>query len=199
VSAAAGTYDQAHTNTGWSNAKFGLILFIASEAIIFGSLFAHYLYNRIASPAWPPPPVHERVEVFPLPIILTFLLLSSGWTAHNAVVAIQRDRQVAMLGWLTATIFLGLAFLGGQAYEYATLFARGVTPSAGLYGTTFFGLTGMHGAHVLAGVTLLLAMYFRGLAGHFNARHHFGLEGATLYWHFVDAVWIALLLAVYIF
>jgi cytochrome c oxidase subunit 3 len=196
---AAGTHQQAQTNTGWSNAKFGLILFIASEAIIFGSLFAHYFYNRVSSPAWPPPPVDQRVEVFPLPIVLTILLLSSGWTAHNAVAAIQRDRQVAMLGWLTATIALGIAFLAGQAFEYAMLFSHGITPAAGLYGTTFFGLTGMHGAHVLGGVTLLLAMYFRGLAGHFSSRHHFGLEGATLYWHFVDAVWIALLLAVYIF
>jgi cytochrome c oxidase subunit III len=198
VSVAAGSHERVHTNTGWSNQKFGLILFIASEAIIFGALFAHYFYNRISSPAWPPHEAH-RVPWFPLPIILTVVLLSSGWTCHNAVSAMQRGSQIGMLGWLTATIGLGIAFLVGQGVEYATLFSEGVTPASGLYATSFFGLTGLHGAHVLAGVGLLIAIYSRGLAGHFTARSHFGLEGATLYWHFVDAVWIALLFAVYIF
>lgn len=200
MSVAAATHAQAETNTGWSNQRFGLVLFIASEAIIFGGLFAHYFYNRIYSQAWPPQgDVQTRVSWFPLPIILTVVLLSSGWTCHNAVEAIKRGSRLGMLGWLSATIVLGVAFLGGQAIEYSQLFREGITPTSGLYGTTFFGLTGLHGTHVLAGVGLLIAMYARGLAGHFSPRDHFGLDGATLYWHFVDAVWIVLLFAVYIF
>ena len=198
---AADVHPGTHAEGGWDSNRFGLVLFIASEAIIFGALFAHYFYNRVSLGAWPPPggAVEHRVAWFPLPVILTVVLLSSGWTAHNAVEAITRNRQVAMLGWLTATIALGLLFVAGQAFEYASLFAEGITPGGGVYASTFFGLTGLHGAHVIGGVGLLIAMYARGLAGHFSARHHFGLEAATLYWHFVDAVWVVLLLAVYIF
>jgi cytochrome c oxidase subunit 3 len=200
MSVIAATHPEARTNTGWSNQKFGLLLFIASEAILFAALFANYFYNRAYSRGWPPEgDVHERVPALPLALVLTVVLLTSGLTCHNAVSAIKRGSQVAMLGWLTATIALGVLFLAGQAYEYVSLFQEGITPTSGLYGTTFFALTGMHGAHVIAGVLLLVAMYIRGLAGHFSPRHHFGLEGATLYWHFVDLVWVALYLAVYIF
>jgi cytochrome c oxidase subunit 3 len=201
VSAVAGFHEEARTNTGWSNDKFGLILFIASEAILFGALFANYFYSRTIAHGWPPEGdvAHARVPVFPLAIILSIILFSSGWTCHNAVTAVKNGSQAGMLGWLSATIALGIIFLGGQAYEYAMLFHEGITPTSGLYGTTFFALTGMHGAHVVAGVALLIATYVRGLAGHFTPAHHFGLEGATLYWHFVDLVWIALLLGVYIF
>ena len=200
MSVAAGVHDAAHSNTGWSNQKFGLVLFIASEAILFGSLFANYFYNRAYSRTWPPEgDVHSRVPAFPLALILTIVLLSSGITCRNAVAAIKEGRQVGMLGWLTATIALGVLFLAGQAYEYSSLFHEGITPGSGLYGTTFFALTGMHGAHVLGGVGLLIAMYVRGLAGHFTARNHFGVEGAMYYWEFVDAVWVALYLAVYLF
>jgi cytochrome c oxidase subunit 3 len=200
VSAVAASHDGAYTQTGWSNAKFGLVLFVASEAILFGSLFANYFYNRAFSHGWPPEggAVHERVPAFPLAFVLTIVLLSSGWTCHNAVEAIKRNRQLAMLGWLTATIGLGVFFIGGQGFEYTNLFHEGMTPASGPYGTTFFALTGMHGAHVIGGIALLIAMYARGLAGHFDAQHHFGLEGATIYWHFVDAVWVALYLAVYL-
>jgi cytochrome c oxidase subunit 3 len=200
VSAAAGVQGEAQTNTGWSNQKFGLILFIASEAILFGALFANYFYNRAYSRGWPPEgDVHPRVPAVPLALILTIILLTSGLTCRNAVAAIKQGRQIGMLGWLTATIALGLLFLSGQAYEYVGLFQEGITPNSGLYGTSFYALTGMHGAHVIAGVGLLVAMYIRGLAGHFSPRHHFGLEGAMYYWEFVDAVWVALYLAVYIF
>jgi heme/copper-type cytochrome/quinol oxidase subunit 3 len=200
VSVAAGVHGEARTSTGWSNQKFGLVLFIASEAILFGSLFANYFYNRAYSHGWPPEggAVQERVPVFPLAVILTVILLSSGWTCHNAVEAIKSGARSEMLGWLGVTIVLGASFLSGQAYEYTNLFREGMTPSSGLYGTTFFALTGMHGAHVLVGVLLLIAMYARGAAGHFSPRHYFGLEGATLYWHFVDLVWVALFLAVYL-
>jgi cytochrome c oxidase subunit 3 len=201
VSVVAGVHPEAHAEGGWDSNRFGVVLFVASEAIIFGALFAHYFYNRVAAGSWPPAggDVHDRVPWFPLPLILTVVLLSSGWTAHNAVEAIRRGRQMAMIGWLSITIVLGVLFIGGQAFEYTTLITEGTTPGSGVYASTFFGLTGLHGAHVIAGVALLTAMYARGLAGHFNARHYFGLEAATLYWHFVDAVWIVLLLAVYIF
>jgi heme/copper-type cytochrome/quinol oxidase subunit 3 len=99
VSVAASAQAEAQTNTGWSNEKFGLILFIASEAILFGALFANYFYNRSFSANWPPPEYgHARVPAFPLVFVLTIILLSSGWTAHNAVSAIRRGSQMGMLG-----------------------------------------------------------------------------------------------------
>jgi cytochrome c oxidase subunit III len=200
VSVVAGVPEQAHTNTGWENQRFGLILFIVSEAILFAGIFANYFYNRAFSGAWPPPggEIQERVPAAPLAVVLTVVLLVSGWTCHNAVEAIKRNSQMGLLGWLSATISLGVLFIAGQAYEYSELMRHGMTLNSGLYATTFFGLTGLHGAHVIGGIGLLIAMYLRGLAGHFDARHHFGVEAATIYWHFVDLVWVALYIAVYL-
>ena len=200
MSVAASAHAEAQTNTGWSNEKFGIILFIASEAILFGALFANYFYNRAFSATWPPADFgHPRVPAFPLVFVLTIILLSSGWTAHNAVSAIRRGSQMGMLGWLSLTIALGVLFLAGQGYEYFHLIAeQGITAASGIYATTFFSLTGLHGLHVLVGIVVLVAVYVRGLAGHFSPAHHFGLEGAVYYWHFVDLVWVLLYLAVYL-
>ena len=104
MSVAAGTYDEAHPSTGWSNQKFGLVIFIASEAIIFGALFAHYFYNRISSSAWPPPPAHDRVPVFPLAIILFFFIGAMRRSRGPQIVTTRRGRDV---------IAGGLGGLGG--------------------------------------------------------------------------------------
>jgi cytochrome c oxidase subunit 3 len=200
VSIAASAQAEAQTNTGWSNEKFGLVLFIASEAILFGALFAYYFYSRAFSATWPPADFgHPRVPAFPLAFVLTIILLFSGWTAHNAVAAIRRGSQMGMLGWLSLTIALGVLFISGQGYEYFHLVVQeGITPASGIYATTFFALTGLHGLHVLVGIALLVAVYVRGLAGHFSPARAFGLEGTVLYWHFVDLVWVLLYLAVYL-
>jgi heme/copper-type cytochrome/quinol oxidase subunit 3 len=189
--------------TGWSNGKLGVVLFIASEAMLFGSLLANYLYNRAWSGVWPPQgdiaQQVGRVAPFPLAFVLTVLLLASGWTCHQALAAIRRGDQNAMLGWLTATLWLGTAFVLGQSVEYTIMIQEGITPWSGLYGTAFFSLTGMHGLHVIAGLAVLAGVYFRGLSGHLDPQRHFALEGATLYWHFVDVVWIVLYALLYMF
>jgi cytochrome c oxidase subunit 3 len=187
---------------GPTNEYLGIVLFIVSEAIMFGAFFAQYFYNRILSPEWPNPtglpPGFERVPAFPLPVILTVLLVASGFTAHNAQTAIRRDDRDAFQGWLIVTILLGVGFLAGQAYEYSLLmFREGFTPSSGIYGTAFFSLTGLHGLHVTAGVTVLIGVLIRAFMGHFSSRSHFGVEGSVLYWHFVDVVWLALYATLY--
>jgi cytochrome c oxidase subunit 3 len=188
---------------GPSNEWLGMVLFIVSEAVMFGAFFAQYFYERILSDGWPTraglPPGFERVPAFPLPVILTVLLVVSGFSAHNAQTAIRRDNRDAFQGWLIVTILLGAAFLGGQAYEYTNLIVNDhFTIASGIYGSVFFTLTGLHGLHVTIGVLVLVGVLIRGFMGHFSSRSHFGVEGTVLYWHFVDVVWLALYLALYL-
>jgi cytochrome c oxidase subunit 3 len=188
---------------GPSNAYLGIVLFIVSEAVMFGAFFAQYFYNRILSEEWPSrvglPAGFERVPSFPLPIILTVLLVASGFTAHWALSAIKRDDRDKFQGWLIVTILLGLAFLGGQAYEYTNLIVNEhFAITSGIYGTVFYSLTGLHGIHVTVGVITLIGVLIRGFMGHFSSRSHFGADGTILYWHFVDVVWIALYVSLYL-
>src|SRR5919198_4920401 len=119
--------DAAFEAEGPSNETLGIWLFIVSEAVMFGAFFAQYFYNRILSEEWPNraglPAGFERVPAFPLPVILTVILVSSGFTAHWALNAIRRDDRDKFQGWLIVTVLLGLLFLGGQAYEYTNLIA----------------------------------------------------------------------------
>jgi cytochrome c oxidase subunit 3 len=187
---------------GPTNEWLGIVLFIVSEAVMFGAFFAQYFYNRILSDGWPTrtglPPGFERVPAFPLPVILTVVLVASGFTAHFAQSAIRRDDRDAFQGWLIVTILLGASFLGGQAYEYTSLIvSEGFSITSGIYGTVFYSLTGLHGLHVTIGVLVLVGVLIRSFMGHFSSRSHFGVEGTVLYWHFVDAVWLALYVALY--
>ena len=208
ASAALSGGSTAHANyvsesEGPSNESLGIILFIVSEAVMFGAFFAQYFYNRILSDSWPTraglPPGFEKVPSFPLPLIMTVLLVASGFTAHWAQNAIRRDDRDQFTGWLIVTILLGLGFLGVQAYEYANfIFVEGFTITSGIYGTVFYSLTGLHGLHVTIGAILLIGVLIRGFMGHFSSRSHFGVEGTILYWHFVDVVWIALYATLYL-
>jgi cytochrome c oxidase subunit 3 len=185
-----------------SNEWLGMILFLASEAVIFGSLFAQYFYVRMVSSSWPPavglPPDFQRVPAGPLALILTVVLAASGFTAHWAQSAIRKDDRESAMGWLGLSAALGLLFLGGQAYEYNELVQHGFGINSGIYGTVFYMLTGLHGLHVTVGVVLLVAILLRTWWGHFTARSHFGFEGTILYWHFVDIVWFFLYFVLYL-
>jgi cytochrome c oxidase subunit III len=194
--------EHALETEGPSNERLGIVLFIVSEAVMFGAFFAQYFYNRVLSDSWPTriglPPGFDRVPSYPLPVILTVVLVASGFTAHFAQTAIRRDDRDALQGWLIVTILLGLAFLGGQAYEYTNLIGTdGFNITSGIYGTVFFSLTGLHGLHVTVGVGVLIGVLIRTFMGHFSSRNHFGVEGTILYWHFVDVVWLALYVALY--
>src|SRR5207237_4314206 len=117
---------------GTSNESLGIILFIVSEAVMFGAFFAQYFYNRVLSESWPTraglPQGFDRVPAFPLPVVMTVLLVASGFTAHWAQSAIRRDDRDQFQGWLIVTVLLGLSFLGAQAYEYANfIVTEGVT------------------------------------------------------------------------
>mgnify|MGYP001394899633 FL=1 len=135
---------------------------------------------------------------FWIPTINTAILLTSGGTltiAHHALIA---NKRASTVFWMWVTVALGVIFLCLQAYEYAHAYRDlNLKLSSGIYGSTFFMLTGFHGFHVLVGMLMLLFITLRLMKGHFTPRRHFGFEGAAWYWHFVDVVWIGLYVTVY--
>jgi cytochrome c oxidase subunit 3 len=135
-----------------------------------------------------------------LPLWNTILLLTSSVTVHIAHTALKSNKRQALIGWLGLSVLLGLTFLFLQITEYREAYAElGLTLNSGIYGSTFFLLTGFHGFHVTLGAFMLSVMWFRALKGHFKPEDHFGFEAASWYWHFVDVVWVCLFLFVYIF
>ena len=194
----------AHTAThgrGISNPILGMILFIASEVMFFSGLFAAYFNVRFQSPHWPPLVNEAEFEPFLLhkeillPAILTVMLVLSSVTMQLAVNAIRRGDRTAFLRNTGVTLALGVVFLAGQLYDYSQLHF-GITDTA--FGSTFFTMTGFHGAHVLGGAIMLFVVLYRGMAGQFSARHHDMVEATSLYWHFVDVVWILLFSTLYL-
>ncbi|MGZ6339084.1 MAG: cytochrome c oxidase subunit 3 [Candidatus Limnocylindrales bacterium] len=187
-----------HERPGISNPVLGMILFITSEVMFFAGLFAAYFNVRASAPAWPPAGnAHFEIhhDVWPLVATLTRILIISSITCQLGIRAIQRDDRRGLARALAVTLALGITFLIGQAYDYSQL---GFGLSDGTFGTTFFTLTGFHGAHVLAGTIMLGVMLYRATAGQFSARHHDAVEAVSLYWHFVDVVWICLFSILYL-
>lgn len=172
---------------------WGMVWFIATEATFFAFLIAGYVYLRAVSPVWPPPGTPKAELLFPS--INTVILLLSGVPAYFAQGAIRNGNQKGLRVGLLLSALLGAIFLAGQVYEYATA-SFGLTTS--VFGAGFFVLTGFHGAHVLAGITMLLVALVMSLGGRFSPEHHFGVEFASTYWHFVDLVWILLFTVLYL-
>jgi len=163
----------------------------------FKAVWPSVAAGATASPAGTVQPF-QTMGPFWLPTINTALLLSSGVTltiAHHALLAGQRARTIAFM-WVT--VLLGVTFLCVQGYEYYHAYAElNLKLSSGVYGSTFFMLTGFHGFHVLVGMLMLLFITLRLMKGHFTPERHFGFEGAAWYWHFVDVVWLGLYILVY--
>ncbi|MDR2212346.1 MAG: cytochrome c oxidase subunit 3 [Pseudomonadales bacterium] len=134
-----------------------------------------------------------------LPLWNTILLISSSFTVHIAHTALKNGNRQKLITWLGLTVLLGIVFLFLQIEEYSHAYSElGLTLNSGIYGSTFFLLTGFHGFHVTLGAFMLSVMFFRALKGHFKPEDHFGFEAASWYWHFVDVVWVCLFIFVYI-
>lgn len=171
----------------------GMLLFIASEIMLFGSFFTAYFFIRVSGgDDWPLKPFHLPVFVAG---VNTAILVTSSFTMHWALQAIKKGNRAGLQAGMVLTFFMGLTFLLTQVTEYARI---GFAPHDGAFGTIFYCLTGLHGAHVFVGLTILLFITIRSFRGHFSAEHHHGVEIGGIYWHFVDVMWIVVYTTVYI-
>ncbi|MBA2615624.1 MAG: heme-copper oxidase subunit III [Actinobacteria bacterium] len=174
----------------------GIYIFIASEVMLFGSFFTAFFFARIIVPneTWPPEPFELPVY---LALINTIILVTSSFTMHWALQSIKRNYRAGLIAGLTLTFLLGLTFLLIQAREYTRI---GFAPKDLAFGSSFFGLTGLHGMHVFVGLNLLLYALIRSIRGHFGpkAHDHLGVEIPGIYWHFVDVMWIIVYVTVYV-
>ncbi|MCP5475280.1 MAG: cytochrome c oxidase subunit 3 [Rhodanobacteraceae bacterium] len=207
--------------------RMGMVWFIFSEVMFFAAFFGALFYARIFAvpwlggegdgfatnqllyPAfeavWPtngPGEVGGKFETIPawgLPLLNTLILLTSGATITMAHWALKVGKRRALVWWMAATVALGCLFLYFQAVEYIHAYHElGLTLGSGVYGSTFFMLTGFHGMHVTLGTIMLLVIMFRCMAGHFTKDNHFAFEAVAWYWHFVDVVWLGLFVFVYV-
>jgi len=217
-----GTYNtQVDRSFRWSMGWF-----IFSEVMFFGAFFGALFYARIYAVPWlggegsgavtnallwpnyeaewptnGPASIGGEFTPMPawgIPALNTLILLSSGVTVTWAHWGVKKNNRGVLIGGLFVTVALGLLFVGLQAFEYFEAYTHlGLTLGAGVYGSTFFMLTGFHGAHVTIGAIMLTVMLLRALRGHFTPDHHFAFEAAAWYWHFVDVVWLGLFIFVY--
>ena len=207
--------------------RMGMVWFIFSEVMFFAAFFGSLFYARMFSvpwlggagdgfatntllhqgyeAVWPtngPGNVGGAFETIPawgLPLLNTMILLTSGLTITMAHWALREGKRTALVWWMVATVALGASFLYFQAVEYIHAYhALGLTLGSGVYGSTFFMLTGFHGMHVTLGTIMLLVILFRCMAGHFTKENHFAFEAVAWYWHFVDVVWLGLFVFVYV-
>ena len=190
---------EGHATRGISSPILGMLLFITSEVMFFSGLFAAYFSTRAknaGTPVWDDP--QKILEPLGPILIATLILISSSFTCQFAIWAIRRGDRRGFIRNIAITFVLGIVFLLMQAYDYTVLYGDGLTLGSGPFGTTYFTLTGFHGAHVFGGVLMLGVILYRGMSGQFSARHHDAVEAVSLYWHFVDVVWIILFSVLYL-
>ena len=183
----------AHQSSRADARTLGMFLFIASEVMLFGSFFAAYFFVRVANGVpWPTPGYELPVFVAG---VNTIILVTSSFTMHWALQAIKRGNRSGLKAGLTLTFLLGFTFLLTQLLEYSRV---GFAPYTNSFGTVFYCLTGLHGAHVFVGLTLLLMATIRSFRGHYSPDQHLGVEIPGIYWHFVDVMWIVVYTTVYL-
>jgi cytochrome c oxidase subunit 3 len=171
----------------------GMLLFIISEVMLFGAFFTAYFFIRVVNhDHWPATGTKLPIAIAG---INTAILLSSSLTIHWALVSAKNENRFGMRAGLFTTFMLGLTFLTVQINEYVHI---GFAPHDHAQGTIFYGLTGLHGAHVFVGLTLLSFATIRAFRGHFSAKEHRGVEVPGIYWHFVDGMWLIVYLTVYV-
>ena len=190
-----------------ATSKFGMIIFLISEAMLFAGLIGGYIVLRISDPGdWPPPGAPNINVNFGaltalnvVMLINSAILIGSSFTLHAAEASIKKHGKSG-LGWMLLTIIMGTVFLSVQAWEWAHLYHEGMWfETAGIYSSCFFVMTGFHGLHVLVGLLLIIWCFFKQLLfGAFTKEKHVFFENTGIYWHFVDVVWIFLFVVLYV-
>jgi cytochrome c oxidase subunit 3 len=183
----------AHRSSRVEAPLLGMLLFIISEVMIFGAFFTAYFFIRVVDHN--PWPAHGTTLPEAVAGINTAILLSSSLTIHWAVTSIKNNNRFGLKAGILSTFLLGLTFLFIQINEYVHL---GFAPHDSAQGAIFYGLTGLHGAHVFIGLGILLMLTIRSFRGHYSPEHHRGLEIPGIYWHFVDIMWIIVYTTVYV-
>lgn len=192
----AGNWREHTSHNNGRSLRFGMILFLCTDIATFGTGFTYYFFIR--SGAWPPQSLPTGDLLSIVLVLNTILLVTSSFTYHWSEIQLERGNHSRFMQGLAITFLLGAAFVGGQIYEYTGFLTSGFTISSGIYGSAFFGLTGLHGLHVSFGVLLIGTLLYRGARGQFNSDRHVSVTTVSWYWHFVDAVWIFLVAALYI-
>jgi cytochrome c oxidase subunit III len=183
----------AHRSSRVAAPTLGMLLFIMSEIMIFGAFFTAYFFIRIVNHnSWP---AHGTVVPEAVAGVNTAILVSSSLTLHWALTSAKNGNRFGLKAGMVSTFLLGLAFLMVQINEYVHI---GFAPHDTAQGSVFYALTGLHGAHVLIGLCLLLMVTVRAFKGHFSPEEHQGMEVPGIYWHFVDIMWIVVYTTVYI-
>jgi cytochrome c oxidase subunit 3 len=184
----------AHQSSRVHASVLGMLLFIASEVMLFGSFFTAYFFMRVVQES--PIPWHDQHH---LPVFVaginSAILLTSSVTMHWALQSIKRGNRAGLQAGLVLTFLMGLTFLLTQISEYARI---GFAPHDDAFATIFYCLTGLHGLHVFVGLTLLAFATTRAFRGHYSPEHHHGVEIPGIYWHFVDAMWIVVYTTIYL-
>jgi heme/copper-type cytochrome/quinol oxidase subunit 3 len=193
-----GHSDHPPTSTGLNSRKMLMWLFLTSDCMFFGTLIATYMSYRNRSIAIGTPPYPNEIFDIPYTSVSAFVLLMSSLTMVLALSAIQRGNHRGLRIWISATALLGAIFVGGQFFEFTTFTHEGLGLSSNIFGSSFFVLTGFHGAHVTIGVAWLLSILFLSLRGGLPPEKSLDVEIAGLYWHFVDIVWIVIFTLVYL-
>jgi cytochrome c oxidase subunit 3/cytochrome o ubiquinol oxidase subunit 3 len=182
--------------TGLDNRKLGMWTFLGSECLFFGALISTFLLyrNRVLEGTTAPEDVYD----IPYTSVSSFVLLMSSLTMVLALHAIQRGDHRQLRVWLVATALLGTVFVGGQVFEFTEFVEHGFTLRSSPAGSSFFMLTGFHGAHVTIGVLMLLSLAYLSALGRLPQEQSLKVELVGLYWHFVDIVWIVIFTVVYL-
>jgi heme/copper-type cytochrome/quinol oxidase subunit 3 len=187
--------EEHYTSTGLDNSKMGMWAFLGSECLFFGSLISTYILYRNEIADGP-----GSVELYDIPYtsVSSFVLLMSSLTMVLALSARQRNDEPQMRVWLLATALLGMVFIGGQIFEFTEFAHEGLSLKASPFGSSFFVLTGFHGAHVTVGILMLLLLTGMSYFGRLGPDGSRKVELIGLYWHFVDIVWIIIFTVVYL-
>ena len=184
-----------YTSTGLPTVKVAMWIFLASETLLFGGLISTYVLYRGRSVVGPYP---KDIFNIPYTSVSAFVLLASSLTMVLALGAIQRGEDHRFRIWIMATALLGITVISGQIYEFTSFFHEGLAINTNLFGSTFYTLTGFHGAHVTVGILMLMSLASLNSQGKVTKDNPIAVEMVGLYWHFVDIVWIVIFTVVYL-